>query len=130
MQWVVRNMELLGVGAWEAECEAMDVLWRTQEKRTKKMLRKEMEKKKNVENDTVEEDGQRASVIENEYKDTHEIAEMRLRLNAIQMRRIEKRKRKMNVVSRDGIWRGSRGAFVGSNYAIIVQHQLNQHAPT
>ena len=80
VQWVVRNMELLGVGAWEAECEAMDVLWRTQEKRTKKMLRKEMEKKKNVENDTVEEDGQRASVIENEYKDTHEIVEMRLRL--------------------------------------------------
>jgi hypothetical protein len=97
VQWVVRNMELLGVGAWEAECEAMDVLWRTNEKRTKEMLRKEMEKNRNAENETVEGDGQRASVIENECKDTHEIVEMRLRLNAIQMRRIEKRRRKMNV---------------------------------
>ncbi|KAF7673644.1 hypothetical protein GT037_008259 [Alternaria burnsii] len=85
VQWVVRNMEILGVGAWEAECEAMDVLWRTKEK------------KKNVENETVEEDGQGASVMENECKDTHQIVEMRLRLNAIQMRRIEKRKRKTNV---------------------------------
>ncbi|RYO65484.1 hypothetical protein AA0116_g2770 [Alternaria tenuissima] len=91
-----------GVGAWEAECEAMDVLWRTQEKRREEMLRKEMEKKRNVENETVEEDGQRANVIENEYKDTHEIVEMRLRLNAIQMRRIKKRKRKTNVF---WVWR-------------------------
>ncbi|CAN9166680.1 unnamed protein product [Alternaria alternata] len=74
----------------------------TREKRREEMLRKEMEKKRNVENETVEEDGQRANVIENEYKDTHEIVEMRLRLNAIQMRRIEKRKRKMNVF---WVWR-------------------------
>ncbi|CAN9082107.1 unnamed protein product [Alternaria alternata] len=75
---------------------------RTQEKRREEMLRKEMEKKRNVENETVEEDGQRANVIENEYKDTHEIVEMRLRLNAIQMRRIKKRKRKTNVF---WVWR-------------------------
>ncbi|CAN9098035.1 unnamed protein product [Alternaria alternata] len=72
------------------------------EKRREEMLRKEMEKKRNVENETVEEDGQRANVIENEYKDTHEIVEMRLRLNAIQMRRIKKRKRKTNVF---WVWR-------------------------
>lgn len=97
VQWVVRNMGLLGVGAWEAECEAMDVFWRTKEKKREKTLKEEMAKERAVEDEIMEQSKKKASAMENV------IVEMMLRLDAIQKRRIEKRKKKTNVV---WMWRG------------------------
>ncbi|KAG9189054.1 hypothetical protein G6011_05922 [Alternaria panax] len=80
VEWVVRNLGLLGMGAWEVECEAMDVLWRTKEKRRE---------------ERAVEDKQRTA--ENVKEDTPEMVDMRLRLDAIQKRRMEKQKEKKSV---------------------------------
>ncbi|KAL1801629.1 hypothetical protein ACET3X_001971 [Alternaria dauci] len=97
VQWVVRNMGLLAVGAWEAECEAMDVLWRTKEKKREETLQEEMAKERAVEDEIMKEDKKKVSAMDNV------IVEMMMRLDAIQKRRIEKRKKKTNVV---WMWRG------------------------